>query len=154
MDASLVLYETADRWSGLLRRVLRPSGVRLVQAGSLAGVARELFEGHGKLVAVEVRPATLRSVLELLERAGRSMPRAGVIVLADRGLARLEGVFREAGALHCEFSPRDLRKLARLVERWWANHAAAGRDEPAEEGGWPQPLANVLAHWQIAGKVN
>ena len=148
----MLLYETGQRWSSVLRRTLEPRGVRVVQAGSLAACARQLMAGESRLAAIETRPEQLPGVLELAARASRFAAPAGVVVLAGRELASLEDAMLEAGVLYCEFSPRNYRRLGDFAARWLACYGKKEK-EMAEEAellgpmALPAALAEVMAGW-------
>jgi DNA-binding NtrC family response regulator len=112
----VIVCERKGAWSAGLRRHL-PREVRLRETRLLADCSSALAEAPGSLVVLELTPANLDGVLELLSDVEARYPLAAVVVVAERNLEACEALLREAGAVHFATSPRTADALARLAAR-------------------------------------
>lgn len=122
---SLIVCEQQGKWAAALRRTLGPL-TELRQTRSLSQCARELIERRSGLVAVELTAEWAVRVSAFVAWVGENSPDTRSIVLADRRLASLEWLLREAGTTHFATSPRQLAPLAEIVARQARRAAPSG----------------------------
>jgi hypothetical protein len=113
----VIVCERNGHWAARLRQTLAlPSG-RLRETRTPAHCLEALAAAPASLVLVELPAGREEAALELISRVEREFPPARSVVLAERGLERLETAARELGAIHFAVAPRDLRPLAELARR-------------------------------------
>ena len=115
--ARFLVCERSGEWASGFRRVLDDSGVRLYETRSLSELHDELELSPASIVAIEVRPERVDTVVSRLHQFARDFPAARAMVLATRSLMNFETELREAGAIHMVFSRRELTSAAKLVIR-------------------------------------
>jgi hypothetical protein len=134
--ARVIVCERTGRWAVALRRELAEVGLRVYETRTLANCWQLLAEAPAGFAVVELTTPTAEDLFCRLARLQREFPSARVAVVAERNLAELQWVAREAGAVHFVSSLRQLGPLARLIcrhlaqvpappqtltERIWAN---------------------------------
>ncbi len=116
--AELIVCETTSKWAVALRRQLRSSGnLRVGETRHLEDCWRQATASPASIVALEATAANIEPLLVSMTRYRTRLPRARVVVLADRCLTDGEWLLREAGAVHVVFSSRNLGPLVRLMRR-------------------------------------
>lgn len=120
--AELIVCERTGRWAVALRQArskldAQSSSRSVRECRTFADCERMLRDWPASLVAVEATAPHLGRVLLWIAGLERAFPLARAVVLAERGLEDYEGAFREAGALHVVYSPRQLDPVDTLAER-------------------------------------
>ena len=130
---ALIVCEKSGRWADFLRIALaRPMpGIRLRvgdvrETRSLDECAESVEASPESVVMVEARQSNLATLPTWIVNLCRRFPGALVIAVADRDLAAIRPLLREAGAAHVVFSPRMLRPPLRMADR---HLAAVGHTE-------------------------
>jgi DNA-binding NtrC family response regulator len=113
----LIVCEQTGQWAVALRRHLAPAGPRIHETRTLADCWEMLAQGPAGFVVAELTRVNGEALLDRIVRCGCECPLARVAVVADRSLADVEWLVREAGAVHFCASPRRLEPLARIARR-------------------------------------
>lgn len=113
-----IVCERTGRWAAALRRELEAhagefSEIRLPEELSAAIESAR----QATVVVVELRRDALGPSLDALVLAERRGARVLPVAVADATLAGVEGVAREAGAVHFVTSPRQFHELVELGRR-------------------------------------
>jgi hypothetical protein len=127
-QARVILCEKTGRWAAALRRALGKGSVPVSETLSLSQCGDALQDAPGSLIAVEVSPLALETVLRLIAHARRSDPFARFVALQGAELDSAEPLLREAGAVEVLHSVREAPALALLARR---HLALAPRAEPS-----------------------
>ena len=118
-NARIIVSELSGRWSFALRTVLVDSGIRLTEVAGLASAFQTFDNDPRALLAFEATEAVAEQGLRLLQLSRRRNPGCGVIVLLDGSLATSVPLWQESGAIAVVESPRHLRPVARLIQRYF-----------------------------------
>ena len=146
----LIVCEKSSHWAAALRLSLAGQPPELVELRSLVQVESALVESPASVVGMEISPANINAVLDLLERAGRHFHRARFVAFVASGFADAVLLLREAGAIDVLTTVLDAGRLARLARR---HHAAAPASGPltmralaAERLPWPAHATFPVNH--------
>ena len=115
---TLIVLESTGLWAARLRHGGLPARLVLREVRSIMQCTEQLSECPGALVGIAVTAENLALMLDLQLRFALDHPDVALIVLADRGLEAYELLFREGGAAHVVFSPRELAAVIELLERY------------------------------------
>jgi hypothetical protein len=85
---------------------------------SIQECSEQLTHCQRALVGIAVTSENLTAMLDLQLRLAQDHPDVSLIVLAERGLETYELLFREGGAAHVVFSPRELASVIELLARY------------------------------------
>ena len=121
---TLIVLESSGLWAARLRHRGLPPRLILAEVRSIEECTEQLIDCPRALVGIAVTGENLAAMLDLQLRLALDHPEASVIVLADRGLERYELLFREGGAAHVVFSPRELGSVIELLARYTMRTAA------------------------------
>lgn len=129
LSPELIVCERSGRWAVALRAALADAAVgpRVRETRSLADCWQELARRPSSFVVAELTLSAADALADRLARLERQFPLAAVAVVADRSLAELEPLVRQAGAVHFVTSPREADALARLASRHLERAAAPRR---------------------------
>ena len=134
LSARCIICERSTTWTVALRGPLREVGVRVHETRSLDACWEELALHPASVVGLEATAANLESLVPWMVRVASTFARVRVVVLASRGMETCQWLWREAGAVHVAFSPREARLLVRLVRRHLS--AQPGADTSDQEHIW------------------
>ena len=115
--ARLIVCEQTGKWAVALRRSSLIGSIRVYETRSTEECQQELQASPASLVAVEATDANLNRLAAWLCEIATQFPRCRVVVLASRGLESSQWLWREAGAVHVEYSPRQMSGVARIALR-------------------------------------
>lgn len=118
IEPTLIVLESSGIWAARLRHCGLPPRLVLREVRSIEQCTEQLINCPRALVGIAVTAENLAAMLDLQLRLASDHPEASVIVLADRGLERYELLFREGGAAHVVFSPRQLSSMIELLARY------------------------------------
>ena len=139
MSASFILLERTSRWAAAFRREMRKDWMAKGRGSLAAGIIpilevrswqqceRQLGEAPYSIVAVEVLPQNLVSLVKAASDWTCRFPHARFLAFVARGLEPHELVLRESGAIHVVYTPRLLFPLLKLIRRHLARVPKAGR---------------------------
>lgn len=113
-----IVCERTGRWAAALRRELE-AGDDSVRETRHAEELTAAIEAStlATVVVVELRREGLSGLLDALVAAERRGPHVLAVAVADEELAGVEGLAREAGAVHFVTSPRRMSELVALGQR-------------------------------------
>lgn len=112
-DSDLIVCEKLGAWAV----ALRGKGLKIRETRSLAECKDELRTGKVAFACLELTPTNTDPLLAFLVDVAFCFPRTRVAVMSQPPLRPLEGLLREAGAIHVTHSPRHLAVLLRLAQR-------------------------------------
>ena len=115
--ARLIVCEHSRGWAIRLRQVLQNRGIRVYETRSLTECWQEASRSPASMLVVELTNANPEPIIQFVDRIFRELPHARVVVLGQRGMESYEWILREAGVVHVQYSPRDMRSVARMAER-------------------------------------
>lgn len=117
-----ITCERTGRWAVALRRAMPEIVLRETRTAAECG--DELAAAPASVVAIEVSAARLDEAAAFVADLAGRYPSARVVVVAERGLAQYEWLFRELGAAAWTDSPRDLAAVVAIARRHLAEAAS------------------------------
>jgi len=124
-----LVLERHGTWAAALRRINGLRSWRLREARGFAEIDELLRVQDRSLVAVEVRVDGCGRTIAGIDRMLRDFPRVNCIALGNHLPATIAMLAWEAGAVAVINSPRQVARVATIVERW----AIAMREHPAQQ---------------------
>lgn len=137
MQPELIICEQTGQWAAAWRRMGQRSGRQLpLREVRRIEECRRLLSGEqlatmpnrqavaAAFVLVELTADNAAEALELLDWLQFDWMAARAAVLARRDCRQYEFLAREMGAVHYVDSPRRLKPLVRVVERWLAQQSS------------------------------
>jgi hypothetical protein len=115
-SGAVIVCERTGRIASLVRSKF-PPGVPLVETRTAEQCQQLLADLPASFLIVEATGLNLDRCLRLLKRVADEFAEARSIVVADRQLAAIEAVLREAGAVHIAFGLREMQPIIRLALR-------------------------------------
>ena len=115
---TLILLESTGTWAARLLHCGLPAGVVPREVRSMEECSEQLIHCPRAVVGIAVTAENLAAMLDLQLRLTLDHPDVSLIVLAERGLETHELLFREGGAAHVVFSPREVASVIELLARY------------------------------------
>jgi len=113
-----IVCERTGRWAAALRRELEADASELYETRLPEELSAAIeATKQATVVVVELRRDGLGPLLDALVLAERRGTRVLPVAVANADLAGVEGVAREAGAVHFVTSPRQCHELVELGRR-------------------------------------
>jgi hypothetical protein len=127
LDAGVIVCEREGHWALAIGRSL-PSGVKVHQTRSLPECSEVLAESPASFVVMEICRDNVERLIKHLARWQHDYPLARLTVVGDRETLSLEGLVREAGAVHFAVALRDSPAIAAIARRHLAMVPPRPRD--------------------------
>ena len=129
-----ILLERHGTWAAALRRVVDSPSYELRETRGFAEVHEALSPNSPGLVAIELRSESFQQAIEGIDRLLRAFPRTHCVVLGNRVPATIALLAWEAGAIAVINSPRQVKRVAEIVQQWAATVRAHPEQHRENEG--------------------
>lgn len=113
----IILCETTDRWTRLVRRGLVHEANRVIETGTLVGAWKMLQQHPFSLVALGASPDRFANTSRFLVELGGRFAHATAIVLGSRQTEAYDWVYCEAGARFVFSSTQQAPKCVAVIRR-------------------------------------
>jgi hypothetical protein len=117
MRLASIVCEKSGSWAAAIRAAANQAPNFLQETRSLVQCWEALAENPSSFLVLEVRIDNFESLLEQLSELSRRWPKGQAAVVGTRRWRDCEWLFREAGAVHVQFSPRWMKPLVDLIRR-------------------------------------
>ena len=135
---TLIVFESNGTWAAALRRLGLPAPLRMREVRTSGECRENLALSPNAIVTIAATQSNLAAVVDLLVELTDRHTGSTLMVLAERSLLPMELLFREAGAIHVVFSPRQLRHVVESAARYTSHFPveAGAADEVWERLPW------------------
>lgn len=129
-----ILLERHGAWAAALRRVEDSPSYEVRETRGFAEVQEALSPNSSGLVAIELRSESFQQAIEGIDRLLRAFPRTHCVVLGNRVPSNIALLAWEAGAIAVINSPRQVKRVAEIVQQWAATVRAHPEQHREDEG--------------------